>query len=518
MIVASKTDNGRIAKNTLYLYLRMIVMMVISLYTSRIILDALGIDNFGIYSVVGGMVAMFSFINGAMANSTVRFITFAIGECDLNKAKRALNSALAIHIGIAAIIVIAAETIGVWFLYNEMSIPDGKIDSAFWVLQLSIAATALAVITLPINSLIVAHEKMSAYAYLSIIDVVAKLVIVYFLPLMSESFRLVGYGLLLLGTQIIYFIINLIYCRSKFSECRFGFDFKREKKLIKEMISFSAWSLFGCIASIGCGQGVNMLLNVYSGVVANAARSIAFQVQGAVSKFSGGFQTAVTPQIIKSYAQQRFEYMHKLICSSAKMSYYLMFILSLPIMLLMDDILSLWLVETPQGTLIFVKIIMITSLIDVLSGPIMKSVDASGRIKKYHLYVGGFLILVFPTSWFILSLGAESYSVFIVQLVFSSLALFLRLRISQELTRLTIKMFVKQVIVPILRVSIPAGICGFFIAELPINNALLKVIICTLITIISTGIITWHLGMETYERNVILDRFKFLRRIIPCTK
>lgn len=340
-------DGKRIAKNTLMLYLRMFLVMGISLYTSRIVLEQLGIVDYGIYNVVGGVVAMFGFINASMAASTQRYLTFDLGRKDLEHLNITFNTSLHIHVIIALVVVSIGEIGGVWFMYNKMQIPPDRMTAAFWVFQFSLASMIVTFINVPYNALIIAYEKMSAFAYISILEVVMKLGIA-FLLMASPIDRLIYFAILNFVSSIIVRIIYTIYCSRNFAAVKLRRLFN--KSLFKEMSGFAGWSLFGQLAAIGFTQGLNVLLNMFFGPAVNAARGVAVQVQGAVSQFSMNFQTAINPQITKSYAQQDFGNMHMLVCRSSKFTYFLLFALTLPILLETPYILNLWLKEVPDYT------------------------------------------------------------------------------------------------------------------------------------------------------------------------
>lgn len=512
LMAASTLSGRRIAKNTIMLYVRMFLVMSVSIFTSRLILDALGVDDFGVFNVIGGLVAMFCVFNSTMSNATVRFITFAIGEADAVKLKRTFNAALAIHIIIAIIVIVLTETVGVWFLYNEMNIDPEKMNDAFWILQFSILSTAISIVTLPVNSLIAAHEKMGVYAYMSIVDVCLKLGIVYILLSVEQDDRLILYGLLLLFSQVLYMVVNLVYCRVKFRECRLSISFNKDKLLFKDMLSFSGWSMFGCVAAMGYTQGLNMLLNVFGGVAVNAARAISVQVQSIVLNFSGNFQAAITPQIVKSYAQGNWAYMHRLVYVSSKYSFFLMYLISLPLMVMMPQVLGLWLKEVPDYSVVFVRLILLITLINVMSNPLMKSVDATGKIKRYHIVVGGFLILILPVSWVALRLDAPLETVFVIQLVFSVAALFLRLYVSRPLTKLTITGFVVNVIKPSLLAVIPSALGGICFAQVGIQNEFIKLLIVSVVCVILSAGSIWLLGMDNVERNFAKSKIRTFKQ------
>jgi len=324
------SNNKRIAKNTGILYFRMLLMLGVNLYTSRVIMNVLGVEDFGIYNVVGGVVTMFTFLSGAMGGSTSRFLTFELGKKNFPQSKKIFSAALGIHFVLALVIFIVAETIGLWLLTHKLVIPVERIEAAHWAYQFSVLSCMISIIQIPYNASIVANERMNIYAYLSLADVVLRLVIVYLLTL-ADFDKLQVYAILVFSVSVITASIYRIYCKREFAECSFSFHW--DKNLYRTMLSYSGWDLIGNLAVIGMGQGLNLLLNVFFGPVVNAARAIAYQVQGAIFGFVSNFLTAVKPQIIKLYAEGSIESMMKLVFSTSKYSFYLLYFLSLPALL-----------------------------------------------------------------------------------------------------------------------------------------------------------------------------------------
>ena len=322
------SNNKRIAKNTLLLYFRMLVTMAVSLYTSRVVLNILGVEDFGIYNVVGGIVAMFGFINGSMTSATQRYLTFELGQNNRTQLTKVFSTSLSIHAIISFLIIVLAETVGLWFLWNKMQIPADRMNAAFWVFQCSVAASVIMIMSVPYNAAIIAHERMSAFAYISIIEVSLKLLIVCFLRYFHTD-KLILYAALIVIVQLVIRLCYSWYCNRHFKETKYRWIW--DKTLFCEMTGFAGWNLFGNLAAITFTQGLNLLLNMFFGPVVNAARGIAVQAQTAIGQFSSNFQTALNPQITKSYATGDMEYMHGLIFRSAKFSFFLLLLLSLPV-------------------------------------------------------------------------------------------------------------------------------------------------------------------------------------------
>ena len=316
------SENRRIAKNTILLYFRMILLLCVSLYTSRVILDALGFVDYGIYNVVGGVVAMFSFVNMALANSTSRFITYALGKDDVNYSRKVFNASFKVHLLIAIVVFIIAETVGLWFLHNKLVIPDNRLQTAVWVYHLSVISSLISILYAPFNAVIIAHEKMGAFAFMSILEGLLKLSFALYISV-TDFDRLLLYAILLLCASVINVFVYLIYCIRNFTEVIF--TRRGDTSIIKEISSFAGWSMIGNLAYIGYTQGLNILLNLFFGPQVNAARGISNQLQGAVMGFVTNFQMAINPQITKSFAKQDFSRLHTLVFSSSKFSFFLLY-------------------------------------------------------------------------------------------------------------------------------------------------------------------------------------------------
>lgn len=497
-------NNKRIAKNTLLLYCRMLFMMLVSLYTSRVVLGILGVEDYGIYNVVGGVVAMFGFINGAMATSTQRYLTFELGRGDLQCLHKVFCTSIIIHALIALLIVFLAETVGLWFFYHKMIIPEARMEAAMWVYQFSILATVVMIMSVPYNATIIAHERMSAFAYISVIEVVLKLLIVYLLQVGSVD-KLILYALLILVVQLGIRMVYGIYCSRHFQETRFRWFW--EKTLFREMLAFAGWNLWGNCAGAAFTQGVNLLLNMFFGPVVNAARGIAVQVQAAISQFSINFQTAMNPQITKSYAVHEYGYMHGLIFRSSKFTFYLLLLLSLPVMLETDAILRLWLGTVPEYTVVFIRLMLCVTIIDSVANPLMVSALATGRVKLYQGVVGGILLSILPLSYIVLKLGGNPASVFVVHLCVCIVAFIVRLYIIQPMIRLSLADYGRRVIVPCLLVTLISLIVPCVVKELLPEGILAFFIIC-LISLVSVLLTAYRFGLSVSERDFIQSKCK----------
>lgn len=393
------SSNRTIARNTLMLYVRMFFTVVIAMYTSRVVLSALGENDFGIYNVVGGMVAMLSFVSGAMSSATQRFLSFGLGSGDMARLRRIFRSSFTIHIAIALGLILLAEVFGLWFLNNRMVIEPHRMVAANWVLQFSILTFVVSIVTVPFNALIIAHERMRVFAYISILDVVLKLLLV-FLLVVSEVDKLVVYSVLMFGVQVLISGTYIIYSRRCFSECRFSLVYDRG--ILGEMLSFSGWSLFGSLAMVTKWQGVNMVLNLFYGTLINAAWGIAMQVNNAVNMLVQNFTTALTPPLTKSYAGGDMSRVSSLLSMGIKVSYFLTSCVAFPLLLSAPYVMGLWLVEVPEYSVLFVRLFVVATLLESINTPIIATINASGRIKWNQIIVGGLLLMTLPVSYFFL--------------------------------------------------------------------------------------------------------------------
>lgn len=500
----TQTNNKRIAKNTILLYFRMFITMGVSLFTSRVILQTLGIEDYGIYNVVAGFVVMFTFINSAMTNATQRYITFALGQEKEKVLSESFCTSLNIHFLIAFIIILFAETFGLWFLNNKMVIPLDRITAANWVFQFSIISTVVMVISVPYNALIIAHEKMSAFAYISIVEVLLKLLIVYLLYL-TEFDKLIVYASLLCMTQVLMRIIYGRYCRKHFKESKFYWLFN--KNLFYEMINFCAWSLFGNLASVVTTQGLNILLNMFFGPSVNAARGIAVQIQNAVIGFATNFQMALNPQITKNYAIGNLEQMHTLIFASSKYSFFLLWILSLPIILRADTILHIWLIEVPEHTVNFLRIVLFIIIINSMSSPFTISAQANGNIKIYQSFVGGIMLLTVPISYLSLKIIKQPEIVYLIDLLIVITAQIVRTIMMRKMISMSIYKYFKNAIMPITIVFLTSSIIPTVMNFYLPTNILSFLIIC-FTSILSVITCIYGFGLTTNEKAFVNLKLK----------
>lgn len=498
----SLENNKRIAKNTLLLYIRMLLTMGVSLYTSRIVLNTLGVSDFGIYNVVGGVVMMFAFLNSSMSSATQRFFSFELGRRDYEQLKKVFNMSVNIHAIIAFIIFVLAETIGLWFLNAKLVIPVERMEAANWVYQFSILSFMLTIMGVPYNAMIIARERMNVYAYVSIIEVILKLVIVFILVYLGYD-KLKIYAILVFAVAAVIWCIYKFYCNRNFSETKYRFFW--DKELYKTLMNYAGWNLFGNIAGVAMGQGVNILLNLFFGPIVNAARGIAFQVNSAVNGFVSNFQMAMNPQIIKSYASDDLKYMRQLIYRGSKYSFFLLFLLALPILMETELILHWWLKIVPNYTVLFCRLILINTLIDCVSGTLMTSAQASGKIKVYQAVVGGLLLLILPISYVLLKMGLPPQTTLYVSISISIIALLARLKVISKLIALSIVEFSQSVLVPVFLVSFLSVIFPI-ILKFSISNEILRFFSVFMSSIISVTISVYFLGLKKVEQTFMINK------------
>ena len=505
----TSSANKRIAKNTLVLYVRMLFTMGISLFTSRVVLQTLGVEDYGISSVVGGVISMFTFINAAMVSSTQRYLNFELVRGDANQLRSVFSTSLQIHALIALAIIVLSETVGLWFLNEKLVIPEARMTAAMWVYQCSILSCAVSIMSTPYNAVIVAHEKMSAFAYISILDVSLKLLVVYLLVVLPFD-KLIILAILNLLVQLFIRYIYTLYCHRHFPESYFQFRFN--KTLFKEMFGFAGWSFWGNLAAILYTQGLNMMLNIFFGPIVNAARGIAVQVQSAVQQFVGGFQTALNPQITKNYASNNLPQMHSLMFRSARFSFLLLFFLSLPVLMETNFILTLWLKTVPDDAVIFTQIMICISLIYTTANPCVIANQATGKVKIYQMVVGGILLLILPISYVVLKLGAPAYSVFIVHFCIESLAQFSRMYMLRKLIHLPLWQYMKNIYIPIVSTVVIAIILPL-VVRMQVAEGWLRFLAVGFTCVLSVGASSYFIGFTKQERVFFLDKSLRLLRI-----
>lgn len=486
--------------------------MVVSLYTSRVVLKALGEEDFGIYNVVGGVVSMFAILSGSMSSAISRFITYELGTGRKENLNKIFSTAVTIQFILALIIVLFAETAGVWFLNVKMNIPEARMAAANWVLQFSILTFVINLISVPYNASIIAHEKMTAFAYISILEVFCKLAIAYLITV-SPIDVLIFYAMLMAIVALVVRVVYGMYCKRHFEEC--SYHFILDKSLLKRMFSFAGWNFIGSSSAILRDQGGNILINLFHGPAVNAAMGIAFQVNTAVNGFVTNFMTALNPQITKSYASGNNAYMMSLLYQGARFSFYLLLLISLPVLLNAHYILDLWLDIVPGHTVNFVCLILIFALSESISQPLITAQLATGRIRNYQLIVGGIKLMNLPIAYVLLRHGVIPESVLILSILTSQFCLIARVVLLKQSIGLSIRKFFSNVYVNAIKVSAGSVIIPLLIARHMDESFISFLLLCAL-SLACVAMSALFLGCSRSERSLLLSNVKaFINRIAP---
>lgn len=504
-------DNKRIVYNTILLYIRMLFLVLISLYTSRIVLQTLGVEDFGINNVVGGIISFLGFLTSSLAGASSRFITVALGKGNLIELKKIFNNIISIHILFAFIIFVLGETIGLWFVSTKLNIPANREFAAFWVYQFSIITAMGSFISMPYNAAIIAHEKMSAFAYLTIGDALLKLLAVFMLTI-SPYDRLIMYAGMILCIQLFDFIIYIIYCNKKFPETHLT-KLTINNTLFKEIFYYAGWTMNGSLAVFGYTQGLNILLNIFFNPAINAARGIAVQVQNIINNFSYNFQMAINPQLTKSYAQDDLSRMHQLLIASTKFSVFLLFFICLPLILEAPLVLKWWLGQYPEYTVSFLRLILITSILFALSNPIGTAIHATGKIKKFQIAEGSSLLTIVPIAYLLLKFfHVPPECVFIVHILIEMFTQYIRIRIVLPQINLPLKTYWIVALKPIIKVLILSSIIPIFLCSYMEYNLPNFFIIC-IICVLSCGLSIYKWGCSKEEKQLIIKKIINIKNI-----
>jgi O-antigen/teichoic acid export membrane protein len=501
---ATTENNKRIAKNTVMLYGRMLVMLGISLFTSRVILRTLGVVDFGINNVVGGVIAMLGFLTGSLSGATSRFITFDLGAGNIEKLKRTFSSVMFIHYIVAGIILLFGETIGLWFVITQLNIPPERSTAAMVVYQFSILSSILGIISIPYNSDIIAHEKMSAFAYISLMDVTLKLLIVYLLVIIPFD-KLITYSFLFFLIQLLDRVIYYVYCKKHFEETRVLLRY--DKAQFKEISSYAGWTMTGNLAVVGYTQGINILLNIFFGPAVNAARGIAVQVQNACMQFTNNFQMAFNPQLTKSYAQGDLHRMHSLIVHGSKFSFYILLFIIVPLMIEAPTVLKIWLGIVPEHTVNFLRLILIIGLLSTLSNEILISLHATGKIRKFQIIESSMLLSIVPIAYICLKFFHISpEGVFLVHIIVECITELVRLYIILPMIKMSIKMYFVKVMIPVCFIALISPIIPLIVDSIVTGQTANFFSVC-LTCVIYNSIIIYFVGCNKREKEFIQSQF-----------
>lgn len=496
----NKSTNKRLAKNTIFLYFRMLITMAVTFFTTRVVLDKLGVDDYGIFNTIGGVTVLFVYINNVMISSTQRFLNYYMGKDETHNVKLYFSLSLLLHLIIGIISIIVTEGVGLWFLYNKMVLPPERFNAAFWVLHITTLITFSRIIRTPYNACIIAYERMDFYAYISIVDVVLKLAIVYLLTIINMD-KLILYACL--GMAVSYFItfVYKYYCNHNFPISKFQLQWN--KNSFNDLLSFSSYSLLGNMANMASQTMVNLVINTFYGVVVNAAVGISNQLSKGIYGFIVNFQIAFNPIIIKTYAKNEFIQLKQLIFRVSKLSYYLMFCLSLPVMFYTNEIFGLWLGEVPTFTVGLCHMTILTMLVNSLAEPLWKTVQASGQIKKYQIVVSIIIILALPLSYIALRMGFSPVFVFGVKLFVIFCAYLYRLYYANSLIHFSIIQYVREIILPVIFVSFVSLTLSYVVVCLGYHYFASSILLVVL-----TLLVIYFIGTTTSEKQFFIEIMK----------
>ena len=491
----------RIARNTAVLYVRMFVLLLVGLYTSRVILNALGQDDFGVYGAVGGVVAMFSILTGAIAGAVSRFLAFELGRGEDGRPDAVFSTTMLVQIGLSLVVLVAAETVGLWFLKARLVIPDGRMEAAVFVLQFSILVFLVNMLAVPYNAAIIAHEKMEAFAWLGIVESLLTLGVAVAVK-HADVDKLELYSILMFAVALVMRVASRVYSQYRFAECRFRFSLCN-KGIFREIAAYSGWTFLGNGFHVLNTQGVNLLMNLFFGVRVNAARDVAVKLEGAVSKFINSFTTALTPQITKSYAAGEREYMYSLVCKGAKFSWILVWLFALPLFLEAPAIMKLWLVNPPEHSIEFVRISLISMLFMAAGDSFLKAVNATGKVAPYQIAVSVAAVLVFPLSYLCFKKGLPPESSYIVLTTVNFVVLLIRVLMTCRQTGLRLSMVLRDTVLRVVAVSLSSSVLPLAVYLL-CAPSVLRMVAVVLVSLLSVGVAAWFLGATRGERAAVL--------------
>ncbi len=497
-------DNKRIAKNTFFLYVRMILTIIVNLYAVRVIWQILGVDDYGIYNVVGGIIMMFAFINTAMVSSSQRFISYELGTGDMSRLSKVFSLSMTVHIYISVLILVLAETLGLWFLNARLNIPPDRLIAANWVYQCSVIAFLVNVISVPYNACIVAHEHMKAFGYFGIMEAVLKLVIVFLLILIAYD-KLIVYAILVLAVSAVMRLVYGIYCKRHFEECRY--IYVKDHRVMRDMFSFAGWSFIGNIGFSFRDQGLNIILNLFFNVAVNAAKGIANQIGYVVSGFAQNFQIALSPQITKRYAAGERTSMMTLVISGCKYSALLVMLIVIPLFCAGEQVLTLWLGDVAPFTVGFMQLVLVMVFIDSMAGPVTAALQATGRIKWFQIAVSIIMLSNLPLAWIWLKLDANPYVVVIVCLLTSTAALITRLILLHREVPFSYRHFISQVCIPVSVVMVVSGVLSWLIYSL-FPHTMFHLVLFVVVSVLIISGVSFVFGLRHNERTIVLMAIK----------
>lgn len=495
-----QSSNRRIVKNTAFLYVRMLLLLFVNLFTARIVLNALGESDYGLYNVVGGIIVFFSVINGVLAAGTSRFLTYDLGKGDLGELKKTFSASFTMHVCAALIVLVLSETIGLWFLNTQLVIPDDRLIAANWVFQFSILTAMLTLTQVPYSASIISHERMNIYAWTGIAEGVFKLAIAFSLLYAGYSDRLIAYGFLTFLWSALLQLYYRFYCRKYFPESKLFVV--KDKRVYKRMLSFSLWDLGGSLGTVANSQGMNFILNIFFGLIVNTARGLAVQVESALQQFSNNFMTAVKPQIVKSYAKEDYQRFFELIFESSKYSYFLMLVVALPVVLESEYILNLWLVNTPQYTVNFLRLTLAASVFRAMARPVIDGCHATGNIKRLNLYTCSVVIMTLPLSWIAFKMGYPPESIFIIYGTLLCINNFIELYVLKIEINYSIREYLITVMARCLVVTIIVSIPPFLVTIL-LKPSFFRLCLTVFCSVLCVGCGVYFMVLNKYQREKV---------------
>ena len=493
-------NNRRIAKNTVLLYIRTLFSQLLALYTSRKILEILGVEDYGINNVVGGVVGMLTFLNGSMAVATQRYLTIELGRNDMKAYNKIFSMACIIHVVLALLICVAAETVGLWFVNHQLNIPSERMVAANWIYQISVMATFIGIVQVPYMASITAHENLDVYAYVGMSEAVLRLVAVFLLLIISFD-KLVSFGLLMLGIQVLSASVYRVFSVRRFRECHFRWQWDTD--LFRSLLGFTGWNMFGTVAWILKDQGINVVMNLFGGPLVNAARGVAYQVSNAVQNLVNNFSAAVGPQLTKNYASGNRQGLHRLLMVSSKVTYFLLFLVALPVMIEIPYLLQLWLIQVPEHTVLFTRLILLEALVATFGSPMITSLMATGNIKLYQIVVGSIMLLNVPLSYWALYIGLPIAIPFVVSIGITVIAFALRLWFCKYQIGLSVKEYLRVVLLPVVVVSVFASVLPLWV-NMKLSTGFFRLFLVVIISTISVFSCLYIFGLNKVERSVII--------------
>lgn len=501
-----QATNKRIAKNTFALYIRMFVTMAVSLYTSRVLLQVLGVSDFGLYNVIGGIVSSFAMLSSALTIGTQRFLTYTMGEGDKEKLKKVFSTALGLHVFLALALLFFAETVGLWFVYQYLNVPEGRFTAALWIYQFSAFAFLINLVQVPFQSCIISNERMNIYAYMSIYDAGMKLLMVFAIQILPTD-KLILYGAMVLGVQISTAFFYNTYCRRHFAEC--GFHIRTDLALAKQMLAYTGWNIFGGSIGFVAGQGLNILLNIFYGTVVNAASGLAMSINNMVTQFVTNFQMAVNPQIVKQYAAKEFDSLYRLVVNNARIAQYLYLFIAIPAFIEIEFVLQIWLGDVPAYTADFVRIILIQSALNPVDYPVAMLIHANGKLKWPMLITVVPLYSIIVISYFLLKGGAPPVSVYVVSAVLFVWKNICDLAFAHRYAGIPVGIVLKKVY---LNVLIGTGMMFVvpYWASLQMPMGWMRFLLVGMVSVFWSGVVIYLMGLTRGMRAMVIN--KILKR------